>query len=211
MEGQFPPGYQLYSGHIDWNALETVPSPRFVFTVLRDPLERIASFYFYLRRQAQSLTPSDLASPSRTGMRMVLERSPDAYFMDGPPSWQKFIADHYHSPYCSYLATRKIRGFSQVAMLSQEALLTRALEGATALDGIYTVDRLDRLETDLKDRLGLKVHLTDRFVNSDPGDKTTARWPKLATLLQHDDTRKRLEEFALADRELMNRLGLMEG
>ena len=207
---QFPPGYQVYSGHIDWEALESVPQPRFVFTVLRDPLERIASFYFYLRRQAQSLSAQELANPARTGMRMILEKTADAYFMDGAPSWQKFILDHYHSPYCTYLATRRIRGFSEISGLSQEDLLARAQTGARHLDGIYSVDRLDLLETDLKARCGVDLRLTNRFVNADPEGRTRARWPKLDALLQDDSTRQQLRRFAAADQVLMARMGLVK-
>lgn len=109
---QFPPGYRLYSGHIDWEALETVPEPRFTFTVLRDPLERLASFYFYICREAGKLSPEELSTPARTGMRMALESSPDEYFFGGTPGWRRFVRDHYRLPYCSYLITRKIRGWS---------------------------------------------------------------------------------------------------
>jgi len=61
--GQFPAGYSLYSGHLDWVELEKVPEPRFVFSILRDPKERIASFYFYLRKEAQRLSREDLDLP----------------------------------------------------------------------------------------------------------------------------------------------------
>jgi hypothetical protein len=36
--------YRLFSGHLDWSLLDAVPEPRFVFTVLRRPIERILSF-----------------------------------------------------------------------------------------------------------------------------------------------------------------------
>ena len=39
-----PPGYLLHSGHIDWTNLDSVEGNPFVFTVLRDPAERIGSF-----------------------------------------------------------------------------------------------------------------------------------------------------------------------
>ncbi|WP_068305983.1 sulfotransferase family 2 domain-containing protein [Pararhodobacter sp. CCB-MM2] len=208
-EAQLPAGYRLYSGHIDWEALDTVPEPRFVFTVFRDPLERIASFYFYIRRQAEGLSAAELASPTRTGMRMALEQSPDDYFMNGPAHWQKFIVDHYHSPYCSYLATRQIRGYSRVVDLSEEELLARALEGAEAIDAIYTVEDLGRLERDLKERFGFEVQLTGRYVNAGPEGSGAARWPKLLAQLQRDETRDQLERFARTDRRLMERLGLL--
>lgn len=205
---QMPPGYRLYSGHIDWEALESLPTPRFVFTVLRDPLERIASFYFYIRRQAEGLSPQELAQPERTGMRMALEQSPDDYFFGGAPPWQKFIRDHYHSPYCAYLATRKIRGFADVADLSRPDLVKRAVTAAKELNGVYSVERLDLLERDLKAHLEIDVALTDRFVNADPEARSASRWERLDALITRDETRDGLRRFARADQILMYRLGL---
>ncbi|MFD1508551.1 sulfotransferase family 2 domain-containing protein [Lacimonas salitolerans] len=205
---QLPPGYRLYSGHIDWEALETLPEPRFVFTVLRDPLERIASFYFYLRRQAEGLSAEELASKARTGMRMALELSPDDYFFSGTPGWQRFVRDHYHSPYCAYLATRRLRGYSQVADVPRGDLVKRALVAARGLDGVYNVDGLDRLEQDLKTRLGITVDLTGKFVNADPAGQEARRWPRLEAMIEKEQTVVRLKRFALADQLLMFRLGL---
>lgn len=205
---QLPPGYRLYSGHIDWDALETLPAPRFVFTVLRDPLERIASFYFYLRRQAEGLSAEDLASPARTGMRLALERSPDDYFFGGDGAWKRFILDHYHSPYCCYLATRRIRGWGQASQWSRRELLQRALEAAQGLDGIYSVDDLGRLERDLETRIGVRIDITGRFVNAAPDGRDTARWPRLVEMTERAETVEKLMDFARADQMLMFRLGL---
>lgn len=205
---QFPPGYRLYSGHIDWEALETLPLPRFVFTVLRDPLERIASFYFYLRRQAESLSAEELSSPARTGMRMALENGPDEYFFGGSPQWRRFINDHYHSSYCTYLVTRCLRGYSRVADWPRRDLVLRAVEAARDLNGVYAVDRLDALERDLHTRLGVQVTVTDRFVNADPASRNVSQWARLEPMLERDESRMRLRRFAMADQMLMFRLGL---
>lgn len=205
---QFPPGYRLYSGHIDWEGLDTVPEPRFVFTVLRDPLERIASFYFYLRRQAETLSAEELASPTRTGMRMALENGPDAYFFGGDANWQRFIRDHYHSPYCVYLVTRKIRGFSHVAGLHAPELVDRAEAAARQLDGVYTVEALDRLEDDVRQKLGIRIDVTGHVVNAGPEGRGGGRWNRLAAMIKRPETLDGLYRFARADQVLMHRLGL---
>ncbi|WP_306151161.1 sulfotransferase family 2 domain-containing protein [Roseovarius sp. MMSF_3281] len=207
-EEQFPEGYRLYSGHIDWVALDKVPQPRFVFTVLRDPLERIASFYFYLLRQAQDMTEKQRAEPSRVGMRMIMDNSVDDYFFGGNPQWKKFINDHYNSPYCAYLVTGKIRGFSSVARQPRKRLVNRAVQAAEKLNAIYSVDRLDVLERDLEAQLGINVDLTGRFVNAAPKGQNTKRWPQLEKLIERDETRDGLMDFARADQVLMHRLGL---
>ncbi|MEI4474180.1 sulfotransferase family 2 domain-containing protein [Frigidibacter sp. MR17.24] len=205
---QLPPGYRVYSGHLDWEALDTVPAPRFVFTVLRDPLERIASFYFYLRREAAKLSPEELARPERTGMRMVRDCSVDAYFTGGDPGWQAFVRDHYQRTYCTYLVTRRMRGHRAVAGLSDDALLAQAVTAARALDGIYAVTDLGALERDLAARAGIRAALAGTFANAADAGQGESRWQKLSALIERDETRARLEDFARCDRRLMQALGL---
>ena len=204
---QMPPGYSLYSGHIDWEALETLPEPRFVFTVLRDPLERIASFYFYLRHEATRLPPEELETRARIGMRKALRETADDYFFGGDAIWQNFVLDHYHSPYCAYLVTRRMRGYRRIADLPSETLLDRAETAARALDGVYSVDGLGALEHDLKTRLGVDVDLRGRVVNAGPQDRSKRRWPELEALLS-DESAARLRRFVWTDQTLMARLGL---
>ncbi len=204
---QFPAGYHAYSGHIDWEALDSVAQPRFVFTVLRDPLERMASFYFYLRRQAQSISPAELASPARTGMRMALEHGPDFYFRDGGAGWHRFVMDHYYNPYCSYLITRRIRGYAKIKDLSQDELVSRALEAARTLDGIYSVDGLARLEADLARETGLSLNIAGSYANADPSGPKDGRWPRLKARLTRDDSAAVLQQMVAADQILMRELG----
>lgn len=204
---QMPPGYRLYSGHIDWEALETLPAPRFTFTVLRDPLERIASFYFYTRREAQKLSAGELTKPHRVGMARALSESADDYFFGGPPRWRRFVREHYHSPYCAYLITRRIRGFAEVADWPAQRLVREAVDVARSLDGVYSVDGLGALEQDLSTKLGLEIAVTGRFMNASPEARSAARWPQLAALLSEDSI-ARLHKFARADQMLMYRLGL---
>ena len=45
--------YSVFSGHMDWAMLDCVERPRFVFTILREPTDRILSFYYYLRSEAK--------------------------------------------------------------------------------------------------------------------------------------------------------------
>ena len=205
---QFPPGYLLYSGHIDWTDLGSLPKPRFVFTVLRDPLERIASFYFYMLDQAAGIDPAELDLPQRTGMRMILTRSADDYFFGWDARWHRFIHDHYDNFYCSYFTTRRIRGYKQVAKLPPATLLDRAYRRSQTIDRIYGTDDLAALEADIFTELGAKVQVADRYVNTGPAAQGQARWPRLIDRLERDVSAAQLDRFADLDRQLMTRLGL---
>lgn len=202
-ETQFPPGYRLYSGHIDWIALADVPRPRFVFTVLRDPRERIASFYFYLLKEARALSPEALARPENTGKRKLLEMSVDDYFLGGDAAWQGFIRDHYDNFYCSYFATGRMRGHRLIRDLDRAALLARAQDGLAQLDRVYLTTGLAALEEDIATRYGQRIRVAGQYHNTGSHALDEQRWPRLMAALERDASRGALEGFAAKDEALM--------
>lgn len=205
-EEQMPAGYRLYSGHIDWTALDSLPGDRFVFTVLRDPKERIASFYFYLRKEAQNLSAAELARPENLGKKKVLEESADDYFFGGDRAWQNFILDHYDNFYCSYFASRRMRGRQSLSGLDATEILSRANAALAGLQGVYLTDRLDRLEDDIERNFGTRPSVTGTYVNAGNHRANEKRWPKLAAILERDNSLARLEGFARQDEILMNKV-----
>jgi hypothetical protein len=202
-QSQLPPDYLLHSGHIDWTDLDSLPEDRFVFTVLRDPRERLASFYFYLRMIAQK-TPSDLlANGQRPDLNNLLTWSVDDYFFGGGEGWQNFIGDHFDNFYCSYFATQRVRGRSFLAGLDRETILARARAGLRRMDGIYWTDGLHLLERDLGQRLGLHVNLTyTRHLNQGPLPINQPRWPALMDMFETDGSRQRMENLVSLDLDL---------
>lgn len=201
---QMPPDYLLYSGHLDWDTLGDVPDPRFVFMVLREPLERIASFYFYLLAKAQTLSEDALQQPHHTGMRMISTLSAEDYFFGGDKGWQRFIRDHYDNVQTTYLATRRMRGWAQINGMSQEDVLQQALASAEHIDGLYSTASLGRLEDDLERVTGIRPAIVGKRVNAGP-ETSTKRWPALAKLLGVSG-RQKLEQYAETDARLLNRL-----
>lgn len=207
-DAQMPKGYRVHAGHIDWVDLETLPDDRFAFSVLRDPRERIASFYFYLLREAGKLTPQELQKRKRTGMRRMLEVTPDEYFFGGDRAWQRFIRDHYDNFYANYFITRRIRGWKQISDMGDTDRLEKAFEGTKALQGIYAVDNLAPLEADLEQILGKPLKLTGNYRNSGPDAGRTSRWAALIDRFEDKALEERLDAFAAIDRQLMKRLDL---
>ncbi|SIT18039.1 Sulfotransferase family protein [Roseivivax lentus] len=199
---QLPPGYRLYSGHIDWEALETLGPRARAFTVLRDPLERIASFYLYLRRKAATLDAATLARPEHTGLARAGHWSAEEYFFGGDPGWRRFVEDHYRAPYCTYLVTRRIRGWDAVATLPRPELIARAADAARGLSGVYDVADPAPLIRDLTRWTGQPVTLPR--INAAP--ETGARWPRLAAELSPASA-ERLMDWVAPDQALMARLG----
>ena len=200
-----PAGYRLYSGHINWVELETLPPDRFVFSVLRAPKERIASFYFFLLKEARAMSAGELELPAHYGKRQILEMSADDYFFGGNPAWQNFVRDYYDNFYCSYFATRKMRGRRAVAGLARADLIARARAGAAQLNGIYATTGLARLEADLAGR-GVKISVADIYHNRGDHAGDEPRWPKLVARFERADSAERLAQFAAADAEFMRQV-----
>ena len=202
---QFPPGFRLYSGHLDWVALESVSPNPFVFTVLRDPRERIASFYFYLEAEARGLSPAALARPENAGKRRLLEVSADDYFFGGDPAWQGFVRDHYENFYCTYFATRRMRGSREVAGQPPAAVIEAALRGIGLIDQVHFTDDLARLETALAAVVRRPLSISGSFHNTGKLARSEARWPHLLARLEKDANRTALEQFAARDEEFVAR------
>lgn len=207
-KAQMPVGYRLYSGHLDWTSFEHLPTPRFVFTVLRDPRERIASFYFYLQAEARRLRAAGVLLETDIGKLRALDWSADDFFMTGDAAWQNFVHDHFDNFYCSYFATRRVRGHNLIAKLPKADLQARALAGLQELDAVYSITQLERLETDLTQRFGQRVHCSNHYVNTGPHERSEPRWPKLMLLLSEETSRQRLRAFARQDEALLARFGL---
>src|SRR5437763_13062723 len=83
--------YRLMSGHLDWALLDCVREPKFVFTILRNPVERILSFYFFLRAEARRLSEEALRLPQNQGKEAALNLSCDDYFTRGKPHLRSFL------------------------------------------------------------------------------------------------------------------------
>ncbi len=205
---QFPTGYAFYSGHLDWTTLERLPNPRFVFTVLRDPRERIASFYFYLQAEARKLGPSALQRPENLGKRRILEVSADTYFFGGDPAWRRFVRDHYDNFYTAYFATRRFRGHEVLDTLPEAEVQARVTRNLALIDRIYSTEALADLERDILSAYRKEVHVTDRFDNAGSRPRNQPRWPDLVARMESDAAARALESYVIRDLDLMARLRL---
>jgi hypothetical protein len=206
---QLPPGYSVYSGHLDWTALDSLPAHRFTFSVLRSPRERIASFYFYLLKEARAQTPEELEKPHRAGMKRISTVSAEEYFCGGDRPWQVFVHDHYDNFYARYFAARRMRAWARTRETAPQALLETARTHIAAdLDRVYSTEDLGALEQDIAARYGLAISVTDRFVNTGDQPRGEARWPRLMALLDTDAARAKLTAFVQTDEALLARLGL---
>lgn len=205
-QDQYPAGYSLYSGHLDWSAISHLPARRFVFTVLRDPAERIASFYFYLHREAAGLDRDTLNAPHNIGLKRALEWSPDDYFFGGDHDWQMFIRSHYDNFYCTYFATRRMLGWGETADMAPSVLLSQARNGLAGLDQVYSTTKMMAMEQDLNSRFGMRLRLADCYDNTSGEPANTLRWPRLLAGFATDAASRRMDDLLTRDQHLVDGL-----
>jgi hypothetical protein len=197
--------YRLFSGHLDWSLLDVVPQPRFVFTILREPRERLLSFYFFMRRTAATLPKEQLELKHTT--RAALTLTPDEYFCGGPHLIRQAI-DSLHDNFYTYYfagrtfdARRKLKDYMarEFKEKSEDKLVELALSNMRMLDRVYTIDQLDRLEMHLRREIGIsETGISIGRVNKGEGD-FSSRLSTLRELGATDRTFDRLKEMTRLD------------
>lgn len=205
-EAQYPEGYRLYSGHLDWTHLQKLNQPKFVFSIVRDPRERIAAFYFYLINEARALNPGDLTQPGNNGKRVILEKTADDYFFGGDDGWQNIILDHYDNFYVRYLASKRVRAGQEFSSLPPRRKLRTALRNLPEIDWIYHVDKLNNLEADLNTLFGFNLSFQEDTKNTTDRPISELLWPRLTDQIESDKNKRKLEAFVELDEDLMSRL-----
>ncbi len=207
--------YRLFSGHLDWNALDCLEGPRFVFTVLREPVERILSFYFYLRDKAANTAPEVLATPGHEGMKAVLNLPVDEYFACKEPGLRNFLDNHYDNFYTFFFAGRHYAARQQLRSsqaveksLNDKRFVEMALDNLSCLDGVYTMSQLDLLQRDLEAVTGRHnpvITLKNFRLNARDGDRRNRR-EELVRLGATAITFQRIAQMTRLDRQLWEAL-----
>ena len=204
---QFPAGYSFYSGHLDWDCLGKDADGRFIFSTLRDPRERIGSFYLFLQDEARRLSEEDLQRGANLGKRNALRLSADDYFFGGDDGWAAFISDHYDNFYTSYFASRTMRGRSSLRGMSLESRVATAAGNIAAYNiCIFSVLDLGALEAELSSFIGKTFMLRERRDNVGKSSADGSRWKQLVSLFECDASARKLDSFVAEDMELISRL-----
>ena len=198
--------YRVYSGHLDWTLLDCLPRPRFTFSIFRDPLDRVLSFYFYLRSEGKRLAHVEKIQPHQQGLRAALQMTPDEYFVSKTNGIRSFLDNNYDNFYTYYFAGRTFDARQRLVALppeqrTEERIVAMALANISRLKGVYTLDGLDLLEADLKPLLpntGVSG-LQGTHVNKGDGTSSAQRLEQLRELGATSATFERLKHMTRLD------------
>lgn len=203
-----PDKYQVFSGHIDWHDIDVVSAPKVVFSVLRDPRERLASFFFYLRSKRKNLSDSEIEQPQHRGIRLASTLSADDYFGEQDFPEREFLDDHYDNFYVNYFASRRMRGRKSVADLTPTARIAQAAENARAIDLVCMTNQLDLVENLIEREFGKSIKLQGRYANVGPQSEKSSRFEALLDEVKDKRTVDRIHAMCSLDDIFLKELGL---
>ena len=201
----FPPEFRMHSGHLSWVDLETIPGNPFSFMVLRNPRERLGSFFFFMREEARR----NLEAHGEKNLRPVhraLLKSASAVFFSDDPQVRSLVDEHWSNLSLTYLATRTLRRQGSMKSLSLPELLTLAENNSRKLTAIYRFAEFEKIEDDLEAILGKRPQITTKHANPGPLDPMTSRWQALLDELATDAERCGMDRFVEEDEALMDRI-----
>lgn len=204
--------YKVFSGHFDWTLLDCLPAPKYVFTILRDPVERILSFYFYLRGKASNTEKTLLERPENQGLKAALELSPRDYFIAGPPQLRVFIDDHYDNFYTYYFAARHyqgrrvLNGLKNRSAITENGIFELALDNMSTLNDVFSINNLQGVFRVIAE-LGCKEPDCDTgyLVNQNKVLHPKDRMDELRDIGGTDEVTERLAEFCRMDKQIWAR------
>ncbi len=201
--------YQVFSGHFDWSLLDCIKGPKYVFTILREPMDRILSFYFFLRDQAENLPAQKRDKPEHQGLKAAFELSPRDYFLGSAPHLRRFLDDHYDNFYTYYFAGRRYEsrgemvGLIKRGELSHQHVLQMAKDNLSLLDDVFTVDNMRDVFSAIRAISGKDLMNDDRYrVNVNTKVAAEDRRARIQALGADAATMARLHEYCSLDDEL---------
>lgn len=200
--------YQVFSGHLDWAMLDCIRGPKYVFTILRKPIDRILSFYFYLRDQAAILPLEILHKPENQGLRAALELTPQDHFSGGPGHLRQFLDDHYDNFYAYYFASRHFHGRGQLhglikrGELSEEDVLRMAKDNLAMLDDVFNIDNMADVFATIRRLSDSGGQVEEYQVNVNKNISADDRVEKLRLLGIDDKLLKRIDHYCELDNKI---------
>ena len=201
----FPPEYQFHSGHLNWVDLDKRQQNPFVFTVLRDPRERFASFYFF-RRDALSKYYSSHPNQRPNELERAILGPPEALFFSSDPGVSDRINFGWANQMTTYLSLRRLGRGPGERHIAFDEHWQRIEKNLRDLDAIYRFGDFSPLEDDIEALWRERPKICATKANCGPLPKSISRWDALLSSLGSDRLAAKMDRFIDEDDRVWSRL-----
>lgn len=201
----FPPEYRMHSGHLNWRELEKMPGEPFSFMVLRDPRERLGSFFFFMREEARKSRDANGVDSLTSAQRALLDGA-SALFFSRDPQIELAVRERWSNLTLTYLALRSLVRRGALADAPLPELLALAEENSRQLTAIYRFGEFEKIEDDIEASFGKRPDIVTKHANPGPLDRSRSRWQALLDELDSDAQRREMERHVAEDLDVMERI-----
>nr|WP_115094454.1 sulfotransferase family 2 domain-containing protein [Synechococcus sp. UW106] len=196
--------YNFFSGHLDWSIIKLAGPFDYTFTVTRDPIDRIISFYFYIAKEAKRFLKAGSKLPP--GMIFCHDSSLEEYFNAKDNNMRQFILDHYDNFYSYYFASGTYSGNRLlVNNLSGDDILRLALINCKSLSKIYDISELENIKNEIESKFSVTLPELQE-INKNLLSTPNSRSKELDLLAQGWNWKAKFSELSKLDYQLLNRL-----
>ena len=181
-----------------------VPPP-FAFSVIRDPNERFASFYFYMRHKIREQV--DMSGPiTNHAIHAALTEPAEMFFFNPDEDLEQRIRLAWANRTMTYFALRRLERRREDARHDLTALLEAAMLNVDQLSAVYDFEDLSPLEDDVETLWGARPEIVACNTNKGPVAQGESRWARLLDELGSDRLSRGLEKFVFEDNVFVDAL-----
>lgn len=211
--------YKVYSGHFDWNLFDQIDNLEFTFSILRDPVDRILSYYFYLREQATIFEERGQLD-DKPGLKASLYNTPQEFFVAKENPHRDFLDQLFDNFYTYFFAGRQYSARNKFLPITgagnlfadKSFIVDLAVTNINSrLDAVYWITEWRQsLARDLNERsLGVEETNPDASYNVNVGGTSqSSRLELLCELGADQAVLNRIHEMCVFDYQLLQKLGL---
>lgn len=174
--------WRLFSGHFDFTNAQLIPGQKLFVTVLRDPVKRLNSLYYFQRAHHPEIAQQDSLHLAKLASRL----SPAEFFaldeVRAHPSINNAMTQVLSGMWPMYRWEHAYPDYAERRDLDMAALLKKAITNMDSLSAIGTTERFDDSLEYIMTSIGMETPalyeskmVLDKISTEDPGLHTVER------------------------------------
>jgi hypothetical protein len=195
--------YSVFCGHLDWSGLDCIRGDRFLFTVLRRPVDRIISNFCYWKRIAERKSCDELEREDIAHLVPLKEcASMGDYFLETKDDVRRIVEYSFNNMYSYYFAFRRFAGPDLSRRMPVDRICENASIHLETLNFVGLTEMLDVSVSMLGCALGLAGPPMSRLnETSAPELEQSVR----SEILSNPGLQAKIKEFTALDNVLYER------